>query len=323
MIYEEFSAEYTTALEKKQSKHNVQCVRQKLTKYNGLVKDSLAINFPHTNVSPVLYLDDEYALYQKGYSVEDLTTAMAKTIESRIKDFPMIPDLTAENAKNNLCCALINAETNKDLLKTAPHEIIEDLAVITRFRVGDGSFLVTDQICSHLKMTAMEVIEAARNNISKADYVLKPMTEMLFDSLKSQGIEDDYITDLLQTGNVEPSMYVLTTKHPDNGAAAILSKQAMSEAREKIGEDFFIIPSSRHEVILVPHSTIDDVDVLREMVKEVNSSAVEKVDQLSDNVYCYDGKRIRIADKLPTRGNDRSDTKKHSHSDQRTGRRKS
>ena len=61
-----------------------------------------------------------------------------------------------------------------------------------------------------------------------------------------------------------------------------------------IENDFYILPSSIHEVILLPVCAEENPVRLQEMVKEVNESQVELQEQLSDQVYFYDRKSERL-----------------------------
>ena len=84
----------------------------------------------------------------------------------------------------------------------------------------------------------------------------------------------------------DEQMFVLTNELKLNGAAAILDTDLMLEIFEKIGE-FYILPSSIHEVLIVPMSSNMQADDLRAMVKEVNDSQVAPEDRLSYEVYTY------------------------------------
>ena len=59
-------------------------------------------------------------------------------------------------------------------------------------------------------------------------------------------------------------------------------------------KDYYILPSSVHEVIIVPYSEIYVCSKLDEMVREINSTQVEEEDVLSNHVYLYD----RVSGKL-------------------------
>ena len=78
-----------------------------------------------------------------------------------------------------------------------------------------------------------------------------------------------------------------------NGAAAILNDTARQEIAEKLG-DFYVLPSSIHEVMIVPKSTGRSLEELELMVRSVNSSEVEPDEVLSDHVYEYDAKEHEL-----------------------------
>ncbi len=100
-----------------------------------------------------------------------------------------------------------------------------------------------------------------------------------------------------------PSMYVLTNAEKMNGANSILDPKTMEDISEKVGGDFYILPSSLHEVIILPDSPDMDKDVLEQMVRDINAGEVAPEDRLSDHVYMYDSveKEIVLADKMPER----------------------
>ena len=63
---------------------------------------------------------------------------------------------------------------------------------------------------------------------------------------------------------------------------------------EKLGEsvkgDFFILPSSTHEVLILPDDCGMTYQELKAMVMEINSTQVSPEDRLADEVYHYDTK---------------------------------
>ena len=74
-------------------------------------------------------------------------------------------------------------------------------------------------------------------------------------------------------------------------------------ASEKLGGDFFLLPSSVHEVILIPDKPDMQYSELEKIVKEVNATQVDVKDQLSDHVYHYDAKEkvFELAEKFDAR----------------------
>ena len=81
----------------------------------------------------------------------------------------------------------------------------------------------------------------------------------------------------------------------------------MDEAAEKLGGDFFILPSSIHEILLVKDNGQFDRAALEQMVREVNATQVAPEDKLTDSVYHYDSKEkiFELAEKFEVRAADR------------------
>ena len=98
-------------------------------------------------------------------------------------------------------------------------------------------------------------------------------------------------------------MYVLTNTTGSLGAAALFYPDVKEKAGELLGGDYYILPSSTHEVILVPDSADIDAKNLCDMVKQANRTVVEPNDILSDNVYHYsrDERRLDMVSAEPNR----------------------
>ena len=86
---------------------------------------------------------------------------------------------------------------------------------------------------------------------------------------------------------VPSDMYILTNETKLNGAACILYENVLYDFAQKLGEDLYILPSSVHEVILLPKLSVFEKDELVNMVREVNTEGVAAEEVLSDHVYEY------------------------------------
>ena len=82
-------------------------------------------------------------------------------------------------------------------------------------------------------------------------------------------------------------MCILTNPVMYYGAAGILRTDLLEKFAQLKETDLYVLPSSVHEVILLPALDCWDVDELRQMVKSVNAGPVDKMDWLSDEVYYY------------------------------------
>lgn len=93
--------------------------------------------------------------------------------------------------------------------------------------------------------------------------------------------------------NEGPNVLVVTTATCFLGAAAILYPETDKKIRQHDGfeKGYYIIPSSIHELLVVPKTYVSDADALKEMLIDVNNSEVEPVDFLSNNIFeMVDGK---------------------------------
>lgn len=82
-------------------------------------------------------------------------------------------------------------------------------------------------------------------------------------------------------------MYVLTNQEKYCGAAGIFLCAEMFQ--EIVGrKNFYILPSSIHELILVVDSGTIDKEMLNGMVKIVNEEQVAPEERLADHVYYFD-----------------------------------
>lgn len=89
-------------------------------------------------------------------------------------------------------------------------------------------------------------------------------------------------------------MYVLTNLFKINGAACMLYKEPLKLFSARVGKDLYIIPSSIHEVIILPADNNICKNELNAMVQQVNKEEVAESDILSDHVYMYDREKDAI-----------------------------
>ena len=304
MDYEQFVADYTAQLQLKMEQENISIQRIETQKVNEM-KDSLSIRYPDSPVAPTIHLQDEYELVLDGYMVEELAERTAEQLKRIRSHAPEVPELTPESAKKSLYCVVINAETNEELLKHIPHEKLEDLAVIPRFKVGeDGSFIVKNEMCQHLQMTSEEVLEQAHKNTDRQNFHCTKIEDVIKEIMITQGLPKEYVDEIIETQGMDCPMYVLTNESKVEGAVAIASQPAMEKAFEKVKEDhpemeqMYVLGSSRHELLLIPDSIVGDIEELKAMHKEVQDTELSVSDKLTEHVYKYDAlsKKLFTAD---------------------------
>ena len=109
----------------------------------------------------------------------------------------------------------------------------------------------------------------------------------------------------------QPTLYVATMESMNRGAGVLAYPGFLDEAAEKLGGSFFILPSSIHELLFLQDNGTMDRHELTAMVRSINAAEVSPEDQLSDNVYHYDGKDrvFELAEKYDARKAERQKNK--------------
>ena len=113
--------------------------------------------------------------------------------------------------------------------------------------------------------------------------LLVPMKELL-EEMTGVELEKQY----------DVPMYVLTNKEKIFGASVLLYSEKLQELAEKTGKNLLILPSSVHEVLLMPDEEDREYGFYRQMVEEVNTTQVDPEEVLSYSLYCYDRQKKEI-----------------------------
>lgn len=252
------------------------------------------------NATPTIYVNNLYEEYERTGKYEEVIRIAAETMERGIKSFN--DEIKAElldtsRLKDNVFFTLINAEQNKELLKTVPHREFEDLAIVYRWNLGNDSLgtytnLVDNDLAKKEGLTENDLYNAANKNTKELFPILvknmnEVISEIIFgDSELSGEMEEEFKEVMMETQD-ERSMYVITNESKLFGAASMLYEEPLHELAEKIESDLYILPSSIHEVIAVS-ADFGSPDEWAEMVYEINMDQVDINDRLSNQVYCYD-----------------------------------
>ena len=151
-------------------------------------------------------------------------------------------------------------------------------------KAGIASAQLRNEEMSRLNMTVEELYPIAKENTKR----LFPPVLTRLDEL----LEEKYDENIGCLG--DNNLYILTNNQGINGASYIIYEDIINNFATEHDTDFFILPSSIHEILLLPVEDSMDKEELVEMVKEVNNYVVSELDYLSDNVYFYDRKIGKI-----------------------------
>ncbi len=268
-----------------------------VTKNNGVRILGVRVRKGNESICPVIYMDALYEEYRHGSAISDIVNKAAEYYEEQVEKTSIDVQSIADFAyvRDRVCFRLFNAEMNKDLLADIPH--IKYLDLVVAFHVylwetdgNSGSVLVTNQLLKLWDGVTVEtLVQFARSNTQRIlGEALFPMEELIHKFCKEfPDIENDVFGGVSDW--FEPHILVGTNRFHVFGANVILNKCWLESAAQKIGGDFYILPASVHEVLLLPVTIDFGVDELRDMVRAINGNkdVLPKTDILSDNIYLF------------------------------------
>jgi len=254
-----------------------------VVKNNGVVLKSVTIMEPGVTVMPTVYIDEMLSRIESGdISVEDAARQIVSIHTENKGNFDdVVNRISRESILDRVTYQLINAEKNKDRLANLPHRTFCDLAVVYRVIVSEGSeetasFMVRKDMAENYGLTEDELDVAARKNTKKQKFTALTMAEVLAEM--TGGTEEDM--------KLPFQMWILSNKNRLNGTTVMLYPENFKKLADRIESNLYVLPSSIHEVIAIPAGG-EDTDMLKEMVRTVNSSEVSAEEVLSENVYRY------------------------------------
>ena len=222
----------------------------------------------------------------------------------------MIGDCSFEDMKEKIFLKLVNRKMNGKLLEQMPHVDDGDFAIIFACLVEHEKSLVSsiridNQVAAKWNTDAEELLSIAMENTVRLfpPRVFEMNCENLFRLFKHEELGDN-LTDIFEqdtseTDNTEktgkedendpPRLYVLTNRYMINGAGCLTYEGLLERIYRKLGSGFYIIPSSVHEVLILPDDPRFDEDSLKSMVNDVNTTVVSDMEILSYEVYHYPG----------------------------------
>ena len=268
---------------------------QKVVKNNNHVLTGMTVAGEGSNIAPTFYLDDAYNDYLNGRDFVDIMSALIRSFEEHRApeefDTSLVTDY--EKAKDRICLKVVNTERNEELLSDVPSVPFCDLSVIFYIKLPEvsgqeASVTVRNALMDSWGIDTDTLFEVAKYNTPR----LLPGNVCSMESILP-GLFYDEPGDFIATGfdDIRPAndfgMYVATNNAKLHGASVFLYDNLLSGFADRIGADFYILPSSIHELIFLPDTKMMDAEALRDMVMAVNSSEVMPEEVLSDNVYHY------------------------------------
>jgi len=261
-------------------------------KSNDQKHHGLTFKREESDAAPTIYLDDAYARFTNGEELHVLTAELKDVyLQTLSMPEPQKIDFAYDKIKDMLTVRLLEIKRNHGFLATTPYMTVgHGLAMVCDIKMQDGDdgswrATVTQSMLEDQNYDKRELFMAAMDNAQLIDPpILVDMGQALF---THEGENLLKRSDPLPPEDVS-NMYVLSNTGGMLGSAVLFYPDTREHVAEILGEGYCVLPSSQHEVLIIPDSAGVDRGQLAEMVKQANQSVVEPKDVLTDNVFHYD-----------------------------------
>ena len=259
-----------------------------VNKLQGQSYTGLSIMREESAVAPSINLMPFFEMYEDGAVYEDVLqkiTDAAVTSLSYSAEIDVDALHNYDQMKEHLTIQIIGAENNAEMLAAIPHQMMEDMAVVYRFSFGEvsggnASIVVSNRMMEHYGITQEQLHKDALEAAQKNEPVsVKNMDEIIYEL--SGGFAGS-------VDNPQSPMWIATNESRFNGASVMAYPDFMDQVSEKLEGSFYILPSSTHEVIMIPDSFGMKAQEMKTMVTDINASEVRPDEKLTDNVYHFD-----------------------------------
>lgn len=279
----------------------------KVVKNNGIVLDGITLRQKGENITPNIYLNSYFESYQMGKPIaaimEEIVYRYRKAKEENDIELLDVTDFSA--VKDKIVLRLVNYEKNKEQLENCPHKKYLDLAVTFRLIVSKDALGIASSLISNQEFSGWNIgLEALYqialfNTMREFPWQMDSLAKVITECFKLKAPEllsEEMLRELKKAEASESgvNMFVLTNNNGLNGATCILYDNVIRNFAKVQDANIYLLPSSIHEMMLVPETEDTDPAFLADLVRQANQSAVGFIDLLSDHIYFYDKEKNQL-----------------------------
>lgn len=246
------------------------------------------------SVAPTIYIEDLYESYKnQEVTVRDVIREVIDRYEKSIKGMQHINGLSVDYAscRDKIIYRLVSKERNLFLLKDTPYIPFLDMAIIFHLVVSiDDSCMQSLKITRELQqrwgVSVEQLFKMAKKNTPELLPAKVCELNRLMERFMHAGeIELEQEEDLTNEEKID--MIVVSNELGINGASAVLYDGVIEQIANEHDSDLYLLPSSIHEMIVVPSGDEDLHKTFSSMVNNINQRYVDEDEVLSDRVYIY------------------------------------
>lgn len=267
-------------------------------KNNGVSVTGLLLKGENERVAPNFYLENQYVEWMRGIrTLEEIGSQLCKNYQEELeKSRFLLTEIKFEweEFRQKVFMRLINKARNTELLETVPYKGFLDLAIVYYYSVNldadvQGTLVISKEHLELLGIKEDELHQVAESNCRRYQPAkIRCMQDLLYDLGRKVGVE------ISEAKECYPYMFVLSNSKSMFGAVYMTSEEELECFAKRIGKGFYILPSSVHEVILVPENKEFSIEYFADMVKEINETQLDPTEILSDSIYFYDKETLTL-----------------------------
>lgn len=260
------------------------------TKNNDTPRYGIVINKKGDAISPTIYIDNYYEDYiNKKVTLSEVVEQLVSILQNVREHAAQYNSFSVDfdSCRTKIVYRLVSQKRNQKLLQQIPYIPFLNMAII--FSVvcnlseqGLESLRINNELMKKWKVTTKELFRLADENTPRLfPMKIESMESVLFTYI---GLKEDLFSEKADRGPI----LIATNESGINGASVILYKNMLPDIARKYDSNLYILPSSIHEVIIIPNENVGTLSELTEMVKDINEKHVSKEEVLADTAYYYD-----------------------------------
>lgn len=234
-------------------------------------------------ISPIIYMDEILeAAREKNDPLDKVISTIIHMITEYARSFEFDTNLIFDRdfVLDNIYIAL-QKESEEEILKSSTKFAGIEAYLYVRCKrnsLGTYTAKVSENLLEAANVSVKEAWESAKQNTFEETKVAT-MTEIMCEEM-----ELEYSDEMEDPGLM--NIYVITNKSKEKGAACILNEAALSSIGKKCNAELLVIlPSSVHEMLVIPYDGVTDISFFNNMVRDVNCMEVSPIDRLTDRAY--------------------------------------
>lgn len=247
-------------------------------------------------IAPTIYMENFYDDYlQKKMTLAEICSQINliyNKFETQLQRYQSF-SIEFSSCQSKITYRLISQEHNEDFLENIPYLSFLNLAITFHIVFecstnGVESLCITKQLQQKWQITTEALFQLAKDNTPRhfpitIDTMEHAICEYL--GISSERQEDE--TDI-------PSIYIFSNEYGINGATVMIYPDVIHRFAEEQNRNLYIIPSSIHEILVIPEYEKKSLSSLSKIVKQTNDSHVSADEVLSNQAYYYDRKEKKF-----------------------------